>query len=114
MDELKDRISSMERNLTLFYMRQIEELHTIKTQISRLDFEPNSDHRLTTINYKQFLDSVEKLQSTPFPPQTLLNTPALANDAIIAVVATDGSRKEVHDKPFASSSFSTKSGQICP
>ena len=104
MDELKARISSMERNLTVFYMKQIEELHTIKTQISRLDFQPNSDYKLTTFSYKQFLDSVERLQSTSFPPQALLNNPPLTNDDIIAVVATDGSRKEVQGKPFASSS----------
>ena len=104
MDELKARITSMERNLTVFYLKQIEELHTIKTQISRLDFEPNSDHKLTTISYKEFLDSVERLQSTSFSPQALLNNPPLTNDDIIAVVATDGSRKEVQGKPFASSS----------
>ena len=68
MDELKDRIASMERNLTVFYLKQIEELSTLKTQISRLDFEPNSDNKLTTISYQQFLDSVEMLQSPSFPP----------------------------------------------
>ena len=85
------------------YKRQ-EDLHTIKTEIARLDFQPSSDNRLSTITYKQFLESVEKLQSTSFPPQTLKNTPSLNSDDIIAVVATDGSRKEVQGKPFASSS----------
>ena len=104
MDELKDRIASLERNLTVFYLRQIEELSTLKTQISRLDFQPSSDNKLTTVTYQQFLESVERLQSTSFPPQALLNHPTLTDDAIIAVVATDGSRKEVQGKPFASSS----------
>ena len=85
-------------------MKQIEELQTIKTEISRLDFQPNSDNRLSTVTYKQFLESVEKLHSTPFPPKTLKNIPALSNDDTITLVATDGSRKEVQGKPFASSS----------
>ena len=105
MEELKSKINRMENRLTLFYMLQMEDLHTLKTEISRLDFtNSQSDNRITTITYSQFMESVTQLHLASFPPQVLKDSIGIIDEGIIAVIATDGSRKEVQGKPFASSS----------
>ena len=83
----------------------MDDLHTLKTEISKFDFTSiQSDNRLTTITYSQFKDSITQLHIASFPPQTLKDVIGINNDEIITVIATDGSRKVVQGKPFASSS----------
>ena len=98
------KINSMEKHLTSFYMKQVKEFQTLITEISILDFTNTSDNKRTTITYPQFLDSVTNLQFTAFPTEILKNSPALPGDGIIAIIATDGNRKEVQGTPFSSSS----------
>ena len=104
-EELKFKINQMENRLTLFYINQMDDIHTLKTEISKLDFTNiQSDNKLTTITLSQFKDSIAQFQISAFPPQSLKGLTNTSNDSIIAVIATDGSRKEVQGKPFASSS----------